>query len=112
MCDYATNEEIGLFLEKAKELISRGRYDFVPRRKNMQSLAAHGLTIRDAKEELLDLRNGDYYKGPKQDFDRPGVIWEFRRDISGVRFYIKVKIVMENGSDILKCLGFHKDDFE
>lgn len=25
--------------------------------------------------------------------------------------YVKVKIVQENGVDILKCTGFHEDDF-
>ena len=79
----------------------------------MQALAQHGLTITDAKIELLDLVVGDYYKGPKQDFnpDRPGDIWEFKKQIDGKQFYVKVKITQENGEDILKCLGFHEDDF-
>ncbi|MBQ3544320.1 MAG: type II toxin-antitoxin system MqsR family toxin [Lachnospiraceae bacterium] len=58
------------FLEKTKRLISAGKYDFVPRRKNMQALAQHGLTIADAKNEILGLMVADYYKGPKQDFDQ------------------------------------------
>ena len=61
------------------------------------------------------LRNyvGDYYKGPKQDYDpnRPGDIWEFKKNIDGIQFYVKVKIIQENGKDILKCIGFHEDDF-
>ena len=79
----------------------------------MQALAQHGLTITDAKIELLDLVVGDYYKGPKQDFDpdRLGDIWEFKKQIDGKQFYVKVKITQENGEDILKCLGFHEDDF-
>lgn len=79
----------------------------------MQALARHGLTIADAKAELLDLVAGDYYKGPKQDLDpdRPGAIWEFKKQIDGKQFYVKIKITQENGEDILKCLGFHEDDF-
>ena len=42
--------DIALFLEEVKKLISTGRYDFVPRRKNMQALAMHGMTITDAKK--------------------------------------------------------------
>ena len=82
--------------------------------KNMQALAQHGLTITDAKNEILGLVVGDYYKGPKQDFDsnRPDVIWEFKKIINGIRFYIKIKIVQENGEEILKCLAFHEDDFD
>lgn len=109
----AGSVEIAAFLQDVKKLISAGRYDFVPRRKNMQALAQHGLTIMDAKEEILSLMVGDYYKGPKPDLDpnRAGEIWEFKKDIGGIQFYVKVKIVQENGVDILKCIGFHEDDF-
>ena len=94
MNNIANISDIAIFLENAKALISAGRYDFVPRRKNMQSLAQHGLTITDAKAELLELVVRDYYKGPKQDFnpDKPGDIWEFKKYIAGRLFYIKLKI--------------------
>ncbi len=103
--------EIKAFLEEVKTLLSAGKYDFVPRRKNMESLAQYGLTIKDARDEILELRVSDYYKGPKQDFERNGVIWEFKKSIDETPFYIKIKIVQEDGENILKCLGFHKDDF-
>ena len=105
--------DITAYLTNVKKLMSAGKYDFVPRRKNMQALAQHGLTIADVKDEILGLVVGDYYKGPKQDFDpdRPGDIWEFKKSVDGITFYVKVKIVKENGEDILKCLGFHEDDF-
>lgn len=113
MSNHASISDITEYLAKVKNLLSSGKYDFVPRRKNMQALAQYGLTITDAKNEILGLVVGDYYNGPKQDFDpnRPGDIWEFKKDIDGIRFYVKVKIVQENGGDILKCLGFHEDDF-
>lgn len=109
----ADKSEIALFLEKVKRLLSAGKYDFVPRRKNMQALAQHGLTIADAKAEIFGLVVGDYYKGPKRDLnpDKHGDIWEFKKEIDGKQFYVKVKIVQENGEYILKCLGFHEDDF-
>ena len=34
-----------------------------------------------------------------------------QKNIDGMQFYVKVKIVQENGEDILKCIGFHEDDF-
>ena len=113
MSNQANVLDIVRFLERMKSLISAGKYDFVPRRKNMQALAKYGLTILEAKSEIIRLVAGDYYKGPKQDFDsnRPGDIWEFKKDIDGICFYIKVKITQENGEDILKCMGFHEDDF-
>ncbi len=113
MGNQASTSDIAAYLTKIKNLLSAGKYDFVPRRKNMQALAQHGLTITDAKNEILGFAVSDYYKGPKQDLDpdRPGDIWEFKKCIDGVQFYVKVKIVHENGQDILKCLGFHEDDF-
>lgn len=109
----ASNTDIFIFLENAKRLLAAGKYDFVPRRKSMQALAKYGLTIKDAKSEILALAVGDYYKGPKQDFDpnKPGDVWEFKKQIEGIQFYIKVKITQENGQDILKCIGFHEDEF-
>jgi len=111
--NHASTTDIATYLARVKSLLSQGKYDFVPRRKNMQALAQYGLTITDAKNEILGLVVSDYYKGPKQDFDpnRPGDIWEFKKNINGTAFYVKVKIVNENGEDILKCLGFHEDDF-
>ena len=112
MCDSANNSEKAAILEKAKKLITQGCFDFVPRRKNMQALAEHGLTIKDAKEEILELMVNNYYKGPKRDFDKPGEIWEFKKSINGTQFYIKIKVVVENGRELLKCLGFHDDEFK
>lgn len=105
--------DIRNFLTEAKSLIASGRYDFVPRRKNMQALAAYGLSLADAKAEIFELVVNDYYKGPKQDFDsnRPGDIWEFKKEIDGIQFYIKLKITKENSVNILKCIGFHEDNF-
>ena len=113
MSNQASYPGIVAYLTDVKRLLSAGKYDFVSRYKNMQALAKHGLTITDAKNEILGLVVGDYYKGPKKDYDpnRPGDIWEFKKVIDGIQFYIKVKIVQENGEDILKCIGFHEDDF-
>lgn len=113
MSNRTSTSDIAEYLAKVKNLLSAGKYDFVPRRKNMQALAQHGLTITDAKNEILGLVVGDYYKGPKRDLDpnHLGDIWELKKDIDGIQFYVKVKVVQENGEDILKCLGFHEDDF-
>ena len=113
MSNQASTSDIVEYLTNVKKLLSAGKYDFVPRRKNMQALAQYGFTITDAKNVILGLTVGDYFKGPKQDHDpnRPGAIWEFKKKIDGIQFYIKIKIVQENREDILKCIGFHEDDF-
>jgi hypothetical protein len=111
LCNGASRLEISAFLEKSKKLVSAGKCEFIPRDKNMQALAKIGLTILDAKEEILDLKITDYYKGPKKDFDQPGDIWEFKTMIRGIRFYIKIKVAFVNESEVLKCIGFHVDEF-
>ncbi len=113
MAEKIKTEDIIEFLVNAKELVALGKYDFVPRRKNMQSLASHGLTLEDAKSVIFELTVADYYKGPKRDLDsnRPGYIWEFKKTIDNFQFYIKVKIVCEENENILKCIGFHEDEF-
>lgn len=113
MGNQASTSDIAIFLARAKKLVSAGKYDFVPRRKNLQALSQHGMTVADAKSEILGLVVGDYYKGPKQDFDPShyGEIWEFKKDVDGDQFYVKVKIENRNGEDVLKCLSFHDDDY-
>ena len=105
---------ISSFLNQAKHLICCGRYRFVNRSKNLQALSQYGLTVADVKEEIQSLVADDYFKGPKPDFDRnqSGDIWEFKKDIDGNPFYIKIKIQNLNGTDILKCLSFHGDEFD
>ncbi len=109
----ANASDIAAFLAQAQGLLAEGRYVFVPRTKNLEALADHGLTIADAREEILSLTEEDYFKGPKTDFDisQPGDIWEFKKRVDGFRFYVKLKIQSRNGRDILKCLSFHEDEF-
>lgn len=113
MSNSANTSDIAAYLAQVKNLLSKGKYVFIPREKNLRALARHGLTITDVKSEILGLVVGDYYRGPKQDYDetRPGDIWEFKKNIDGDKFYVKVKIVLENGENILKCMSFHEDDF-
>lgn len=113
MSNRANTSDIADFLARAKKLLSAGEFTFVPRRKNLQALSEHGLTIADAKNEIIGLIVGDYYKGPKEDFDptQPGDVWEFKKNVDDEQFYVKLKIQNRNGKDILKCLSFHEDDF-
>lgn len=69
MSDQLSKADISGYLAKIKKLISIGKYDFVARKKNLLALARYGLTVKDAKEEILALVVSDYYKGPKQDLD-------------------------------------------
>lgn len=108
-----SSSDVLTFLTCAKKLVLSGAYTFVPRRKNLLSLANCGLTIADVKNEIIGLTVADYYKGPKRDFDpsQPGDIWEFKKNVDGNPFYVKLKIQNINGQNVLKCLSFHEDDF-
>ncbi len=85
MSNQASTPDISSFLAQAKNLLVKGSYVFVPRGKNLQALPDYGLTVADAKNEILSLVIGDYYKGPKRDFDsnQPGDIWEFKKTVDG-----------------------------
>lgn len=113
MCNKATEDQKSTFLREFKALIIAGKLSFIPRRKNLVSLAYYGLTIPDVKDILLELTTSDYYKGPKQDFDRnrPGDIWEFKRKVDETRFYIKLKIDQNGNQKMAKCLAFHEDEY-
>jgi len=105
-------EEIKKFLDKAKSLMKSGDFDFVPRKKNMDSIKETGLTIRHVKEIIMDLTCKNYYRGPSVDVgsNRQGFIWEFGYDIEGTDFYIKLKIEQRGEKEYLVCLSFHKSE--
>lgn len=102
------------FLEQSKELIAQGKLEFVPRQKNISSLANHGLNIGAAEDEMLSLEVNDYISGPESERDPGkhgnGDIWIFKKEIDGIWFYIKFKISKDGGRIKLKCLSFHEDE--
>lgn len=101
--------EVKDFLSKVKELLELGAFDFVPRRKNINSIKSVGLTIRHVKEILNNLSYKNYSRGPLTDlgYNRQGYVWEFGCEIENKEFYIKLKIEERNGCLCLVCLSFH-----
>jgi hypothetical protein len=106
------------FLREAKQLISRGKKDFIKRTYDhpnghkvrwIEALLDIGLTNpTQAWDEVLKLVPNDCVDGPCIDSDRPEdgkVIWIFKKDINGVLTYIKMKIDHRG----CVCLSFHKD---
>ena len=91
----------------------KGKICICSKRKDVQSLSEHGLTIADAKSAILTLSAKDYYKGPKRDFEsaQSRDIWEFKKRVNGLQFYVKLKIQKRNGEKVLKCLSFHENDY-
>ncbi len=106
-----SSKDIISFLNKMKRLVSEGRFQFVDRKKNLDSLAKYGLTIKDLKHTLFDLCVKDYYAGPKSDDDFSlGEIWEFIKRIETIDFYIKLKLEEEENGEIIVCISFHESN--
>ena len=104
------NNDILVFLNKMKQLVSEGKYTLVQRKKNIQSLIEFGLTVSDIKDILLSLELSNYYAGPKSDYDfSEGDIWEFIKRIENVLFYIKLKII-KTDEEYVVCISFHKSN--
>ena len=96
------------FLLKVKQLVSAGRWAFVPRKKNLETLSNMGFTVKEVKDEILSLDLLDYQKGPEPDYSCSGDVWVFKRRIEGKELYIKLKIDIANdGYEALKCISFH-----
>ena len=62
----------------------KGKICICSKRKDVQSLSEHGLTIADAKSAILTLSAKDYYKGQKRDFEsaQSRDIWEFKKRVN------------------------------
>ena len=103
---------ITYFLREFKKIATEGQgIDFVPRRKNLDSLLELGLTQKNARGEILSLSVADYCGGPEPDRDKPGEIWEFGKAIGSKEVYMKLKIAHVGKEKIAKCLSFHVAEF-
>lgn len=100
-----TKKEIQKMLREFKALIRQDKWTFVERRVNLQGLVALGLTVPQAKAEIIGLSYRHYDRGPEADRDRDGdFIWEFIKRIGAQKVYIKLKI--DNRGCV--CLSFHR----
>lgn len=117
MIQISQEDEVKIFLLKAKKLISADKYDFFDKREeNMKTLAALGYKTYHMKQEILSLTPQNYYRGPTEDYDKDKpkgeYIWEFGKIIQGREIYIKLKIRKNKGCDEIACMSFHDAKFE
>ncbi len=105
---YAEKYQINLFLFQFKEF-AQNNLTFVKREESLDTIAHLGITIPQAKKEILGLTYEDYYRGPIPDKDREGEeFWEFGKTISGEEIFIKLKTSSEHRVAI--CFSFHKPE--
>ncbi len=96
------------FLKQFKQIARVRGINVIPRRINKINLISLGITERIRETIILSLTPEDFCKGPEPDRDRPGDLWFFGKTENGDEIYIKLKIADANGTDIAKCLSFHR----
>ena len=103
-------DEIKSFLRTCKEYIENNRFEFVERRKCLQTLTELEMTVEDAESAILSLRPSNYVKGPESDFDtsKVGDIYVFGTSLYNVELYIKLKCDSKRGC---VCISFHRAEW-
>ena len=96
--------QITLFLMLFKECATH-TFSFVERHKCLDTLARLGMTIPQAKSEIMSLTYEDYCKGPELDTERGGDFWTFGKVINGEVIFIRLKVVFD--FNLAKCQSFH-----
>jgi hypothetical protein len=100
--------KVKLFLFQFKEFAQKN-FSFAERDKGLDTIARLGITIQQAKEEILGLTYEDYYRGPIPDKGpKGGEYWEFGKTICEQEVFIKLKTVSKHGVAI--CFSFHIPD--
>jgi len=100
--------QVTLFLRLFKETAAS---QFVSaQRANTLSTVAHlGITLAQARECVLGLTEGNYYRGPITDKSlHGGEYWEFGVSVQGREVFIKIKVDATN--QIAVCFAFHFPD--
>ena len=100
--------KVTLFLFQFKEF-AQNVFSFYSRQESLDTITHLGITIPQAKKEILSLTYEDYYKGPIPDKDRKGEkFWEFGKTICGQEIFIKLKAESKHG--VAVCFSFHIPD--
>jgi len=97
--------QVKLFLFQFKEF-AQDNFKFVEREKCLDTIARIGITVLQAKAEIMGLTHEDYCRGPIPDTGpKGGELWEFGKTIEGGEIFIRLKVVLQN--KMAKCQSFH-----
>lgn len=110
-----TNKEaVKRFLDNLRKVLSGGgKFYLIPREKNRDALLRMGLTIKNCRHEVMNLRIEDYCSGPDSDSDPKfkGTVWTFGKEIYNRQVYIKVKVVKTDMHQAVTCISFHEAEY-
>ena len=99
---------VKLFLFQFKKFAQKN-FSFAEWDKSLDTIARLGITIQQAKDEILGLTYEDYYRGPIPDKDRKEEeFWEFGKTICGEEIFIKLKTISKHS--VAVCFSFHIPD--
>ncbi len=97
--------QVTFFLMLFKEFAQSNFY-FVDRSKSLDCLAQLGITVPQAKDEIMSLKYEDYLRGPLPDKGTTGgELWEFGKTMEGKELFIRLKVVLQH--NMAKCQSFH-----
>ena len=104
------SDAIRKILNDMRTAIDNKKFYPINRKKNMDTLAILGIPWEVARDEIYQLKESDYYCGPKVDRDFPekDLLWEFKKDIDGHIIYIKFKVLYQ-GDGGVRVVSFHLD---
>lgn len=111
--EYTVNEtiQVQLFLLRLKKMWNTPeRITLAPRQKNLQSMSALDLSMRDVKNICFGLQPGDRIAGPvlhDKKFD--GEVWIFSPMYNGKKMYVKVFLTSADNQDYLEIISFHEE---
>ncbi len=97
--------KVTLFLSQFKEF-AQNVFSFYQRQESLDTITRLGITIPQAKQEILGLTYEDYYRGPIPDTGpKGGEYWEFGKIICSQEIFIKLKTVSKYR--VAVCFSFH-----
>ena len=100
--------QVTLFLFQFKKF-AQNKFTFAERDESRDTIARLGITIPQAKQEILGLTYEDYYRGPIPDIGpKGGEYWEFGKTICGQEIFIKLKTVSKHS--VAVCFSFKIPD--
>ena len=105
-----SEQEVKLYLIRIKQAIFKGKYRFVNRNKNLESLRKTSLLPAQVKDYIMQLTYLDYFNGPEAERNNQypaGEYMFFGCEINQHEFFIKIKIETQNNNDYCVCLSYH-----